>query len=128
MWDETLAEGLGVQQVRAGGTEPADSDDAPGSVFVSLKATSWTASFIYPFFFFLVMILKQERTKKKYLSSLLVCFQTEQRRGIFLFDVTPRRRSFKVRRAILAPGGRLAGPAGLGVRTRGGEERGATGT
>lgn len=74
------------------------------------------------------MILKQERTKKKYPSSLLVCFQTEQRRGIFLFDVTPRRRSFKVRRAILAPGGRLAGPAGLGVRTRGGEERGATGT
>lgn len=80
MWDETLAEGLGVQQVRAGGTEPADLDDAPGSVFVSLKATSWTASFIYPFFF-LVMILKQERTKKKYPSSSPCLFsdRTEKR-------------------------------------------------
>lgn len=90
MWDETLAEGLGVQQVRAGGTEPADSDDAPGSVFVSLKATSWTASFIYPFFFFLVMILKQERTKKK-IPLLVSLFVFRQNRKEVFFSLTSHR-------------------------------------
>lgn len=81
MWDETLAEGLGVQQVRAGGTEPADSDDAPGSVFVSLKATSWTASFIYPFFFFGNDFETRKNEKKKYpsLSPCLFSDRTEKR-------------------------------------------------
>lgn len=90
MWDETLAEGLGVQQVRAGGTEPADSDDAPGSVFVSLKATSWTASFIYPFFFFFGNDFETRKNEKK-IPLLVSLFVFRQNREEVFFSLTSHR-------------------------------------